>query len=211
MCIRDSVCGVGGSRFWRSGEGFHGFWASAYQSEDYGGPTGDEYTFGGETYHGSGAFQGWFELRMTTEDYNPSLGYTPEVDYQGISAGFGINDRYDTGRIEEKGWYISTNYWPYMEGEGILWSRIHPSYEWEWRDGTELDIGFTVGRRENTDAADGSIGYEWNKKDIYRGGSVYFLVGNRLGGRYKYVNFEQGFRPTDRISLNLERLNRLPI
>jgi hypothetical protein len=195
--------GLGGSHTWRLPEGFNMLWWGYSQSEEDEGPTGGFYYFGGERYRSPGKFQCWGEFRMVTEDFNPALGYSPEVNYRGVSLGFGRMDRPEEGPMEEVGWYVSSDYWPYLEGDGIYHSRLSPSYKWETRDGRRLRIAFTDGRRENTDSSDGSISYSWNRKDMYREGSLYLLKGNRLGGDYTYCSLDQGFRPGERLSVHL--------
>jgi len=196
--------GLSASRDRRKPDGFSDLWLGFSQSEDYGGGSGGFYYLGGENYNGYGKFQWWSELRLVTEGFAPALGYFPEVNYKGISAGCGRYDRFEEGPLEEKGWYLSSDYWPFLHGDGIYKSRLSPSYSWNWRDGRRIRLAFSDGRRENADSSDASIRYDWKRKDIYRSGSVNLLRGRRRGGDYAYCSLAQGFRPSSRTTLNLD-------
>ncbi|NIM04152.1 MAG: hypothetical protein GTN69_03035 [Armatimonadetes bacterium] len=197
------VYSLGGNRTWRLPDGFNMLWAGLAQSKDMGGGSGGSYYLGGERYQGEGKFQGWFNFKRVTEGYNPAVGYTPEVNYQGGSFGFGREDQFEKGPLEEKGWYISGNYFTYIDGPGLYKAYISPSYNWDWRDGRRLRLAFTNGHREGADRSDGAISYSWKTRDMYRRGNIYFQKGNRIGGDYTYWSLEQGFRPNECVSLQL--------
>ena len=194
--------GLSGSRTWRKPEGYNSLWYSYYGSHDSE-QSGNHYLIGGETYNGSGKFQGWGDIRLINRGFAPALGYNPDVNYYGASFGLGRFDRFETGALEERGWYLNCDYWRYLHGDGVLNARLNPTYTWTWRDGQRLRLGVTAGERENTANSDASVRYTWRNNDTFRRGSLFLLHGTRSGGNYNYASLEQGFRPTDCLSVYL--------
>jgi hypothetical protein len=195
--------GLDASHTWRNPMGEDGIWGVAYQSKQRDGTSGLAYQTGG--YHERGGGHIWYNwyLRSTQRDFNPSLGYYPDVNNRGGSFNIGQWDRMEKGPIEMRNWSIRSEYYRFHDTDGNYRAAIAPSFGFGWRNGRALQFGLTRGRQFGWDASDMFTWLGWNQKDLYRRGGMTLVRGKRAGGDYSYLSFDQGFRPTDKVSLRL--------
>ncbi|UCC68339.1 MAG: hypothetical protein JSV79_14765, partial [Armatimonadota bacterium] len=197
--------GFNASHDWQYAEGRDSLWTVLYQSQTQGGEPEGSYALGGGGHRvqGAGNFNYNWMLRVVTEDFDPSLGYYPDQNNIGGELDFGRWRRYEEGPLISKGWHIITQYFPYLNGDGVYEANFSPSHWWDWRSGRSAHVSFTRGRREGYKNTDVNSHYGWNERDMYRSGSVFVLIGERQGGDYTYYSLDQGFHPRDRLSLRL--------
>jgi len=201
----DFCYGLNASHDWRRPDGGNSLWTVLYQSQTQGlGPEGS-YAIGGGGYRVRGTGQRYYDwmFRVVTENFDPSLGYYPDQNNVGGELSFGGWHRFEQGPLEATGWNIRSDYYPYLNGDGIYESAFSPVRFWDWRSGRSAHLGFTLGRREGFNNSDIHSHYGWNERDMYRRGSIFGLSGNRQGGSYTYYSLEQGFRPRDRLSVRV--------
>jgi len=202
----NSVVGFDGFRRWRCKEGEDGLGMMYRHSQTDGLDHGSVYELSGFHFRGSGRL-GWdWGLRLTTPEFNPRLGYYYDQNSVGGRLAFGKWTRYETGPIEFRSWDVFNEYFPRLEGEGVLRTGISPGYTVGWRNGRFISVGFTRGQEYDQDNSEGRFRFGWNERDIHRRGMAFVLKGVRAGGDYTYYTFDQGFRPLKDLSvvLNLQ-------
>jgi hypothetical protein len=184
-------------------QGSDSIWSVLYHADSKEDGAGSAYSLGGYHDRGSGKLHWDWMARYATESFKPSLGYYPDINNYGAAFGFGTSRRLDKGALESRDWYVGAAYYPFLDGSGVMDATISPSYNWSWRDGRRLGLGFTRGRQYNFDSSDAYLSYGWNSKDLYENGHAALVKGNRAGGDYTYLELGQGFRPASRLSVRL--------
>jgi len=139
---------------------------------------------------------------MVTRDFQPALGYNTDQNSVGDEFDYGVQTRYEKGRIEARGWGVNTGYFPYLHVGGVLHAYLSPYCSWRWRRGRSLSVGITRARQYDQDSSDLHVSYGWNTRDMYRMGYLFALDGTRAGGDYHYLAIGQGFHPKRNLSVN---------
>jgi hypothetical protein len=197
------VYGFDANRVWRCEEGsdsLHGMFRVLQTQES---PSGMLWEVGGGHWRGEGALHWDWEFQTATRDFDPPLGYFYKQNSLGGRFEIGKYDGYEEGALLSQGWNIEAQYYPYLDGSGLLRTRVSPERSWEWRNGRSLEIAFSRGVEYDQDNSDVGIEFGWNNRDLYHEGSVSLLKGVRAGGDYRYVSFSQGSRPLKDLSVNL--------
>ena len=197
------ACGLDVSHRRATATGSDGVWGVFYFADSEESGRGAAYSVGGYHDRGSGQIHYDWMTRLATDDFNPSLGYYPDVNNYGGAFSVGQWDRLEGGALESRAWNLQTAYYSYLDDSGVLDATVSPSYSWGWRDGRSLDVGLTRGRLHNFDGSDAFTAYSWNNKDLYRNGRIFLIAGNRAGGNYSYLSLSQGFRPAAKLSVRL--------
>jgi hypothetical protein len=192
-------------RSWRKPDGEDMLYLVFYESQTHGARREGSYAIGGMGHRVRGSAQSNYDwlLLHVTENFSPPLGYYPDNNYVGAEFNFGGWHRFEEGPLLSRGWHVTSDYKPYLRGDGVFLATFSPSYDWSWRDGRSTHLGFTLGRREGYRNSDVHSHYGWNDRDMYRRGSVFALMGKRQGGDYSYYSLDQGLRPIERLSLRL--------
>jgi hypothetical protein len=183
--------------------GNDGLWGVFYFADSEESGKGAVYSAGGWHDQGSGKLHYDWMARLATDDFDPSLGYYPDTNNLGVSFGLGRWDRLEGGALESRSWNVGVGHYSFLDGSGTMDATVSPSYSWSWRNGRWLNLGGTYGQLYNYDSTDAAAAYGWNSKDLYRNGRVALTHGNRAGGRYSYLAFEQGFKPAEKLSLRI--------
>jgi hypothetical protein len=195
--------GIDMNRTWRHPLGSDSLWAVAYLSQPRGEKQGSVYYLGGYHDRGSGHIGYDWQARLASEDFNPPLGYYPDVNNYGASFSLHRWDRVEGGPLEARAWNVGVAHYPYLTGGGVMDATVSPNYTWVWRSGRVLNLGANGGRRHDYNSSDVNAYYGWNDKDLYRRGHVFLLAGQRAGGDYRYTGVEQGFRIKGKLSMKL--------
>jgi hypothetical protein len=195
--------GLDANHSWRHPKGDDNLWLVLYQSQTQSAPSGGSYAVGGSHWRGGGELHYDWMLRRVSKDFDPKLGYYYDQNSVGGSFNFGEWQYYEKGRLESKSWYVSTDYYPYLEGSGTLLSRVSPSWGWGFRDGRYFNIGVNRARDHSQDSSDVNSYLGWNNRDMYRRGGLSLVKGVRAGGDYRYLSLNQGFRPRRNLSVSL--------
>ena len=181
-------------------QGSDSIWGVFYFANSQESGQGAAYSVGGFHDRGSGKIHYDWMTRLATDDFNPSLGYYPDVNNIGGAFTVGRWDRLEGGALESRAWNLQAAHYAYLNGSGVLDATAAATYSWGWRDGRSLDVGLNTGRLHNFDSQDGFAAYGWNNKDLYRRGSIFVTHGNRAGGRYSYLSCGQGFKPAEKLA-----------
>jgi len=191
------------SRRMADGEGSDDLWVDLFQSRSQGAESGGSYALGGGRSRGEGVLHYGWHVTAVTDSFGPSLGFSPETDYYGGGFNLGLWDYREEGALDETSWGFGGSYFPYLEADGLFRGGIWGNHFWSWRRGTVVSLGFNLGEREGDGNSDVNLNYRWNRKDTYRGGSLRGTRGKRDGGDYTYYSVEQGFRPRECLSVNV--------
>jgi len=195
--------GLDTSRIRRCPEGGDNLWLVVYQSQTQGESSGGSYAIGGEHWRGAGQLRWDWMLRVVTPDFDPVLGYYTDQNSIGGSFGLARFNYYEKGPLRNQGWNANVNYYPRLDGSGILQSSLSVRRRWIWRNGRLLHVGANQAREYDEDSSDVSGGIGWNADDTYRDGGLFALKGVRAGGDYTYSSLEQGFRPQRHLSVRV--------
>jgi len=199
----NTACSIDAGRVWQHLDGTDQIWTVDYLSRDADGRSGAAYALGGDHERGNGQPQWGWMYRLVTQDFHPALGYFTSQNTNGGYLYWNRSTRYEKGRLQGQGWGISTAYYPYLHGGGVLRTGISPSYQWQWRNGRTLSLQADRMREYNQDSSDLGASLGWNTQDLYRQGYLYALKGVRAGGDYAYLSAQQGFRPKKNLSVGL--------
>jgi len=191
------------SRSWRCEEGSDDIRATFRQSQTQDGPGGACWEVGGGHWRGEGELNYDWEFQTATKNFDPPLGYFYDHNALGGRVGIGKWEHYEKGALSSQGWNLDTEYYPYLDGSGMLRTRLSPQRFWEWRNGRSLWLGFSRALEYDQDSSDAAISLGWNGKDLYHQGGLFVLKGVRASGDYGYLSFSQGFRPLKDCSVNL--------
>jgi hypothetical protein len=190
-------------RRWRCSQGEDGLGFMYRNSQTTGVDHGAIYESFGYHFRGSGEPNWDWDLRLVTPDFNPRLGYYYDQNSVGGYFRYGKWTHYEKGAVESQGWDIGTEYFPRLEGGGVLRSDLSPSYGIGFRNGRSVDLGFTVGRERDFDNSEVRFRYRWNRTEMYRRGGFFILKGKRAGGDYTYYTLDQSLRPMKSLTLTL--------
>ena len=102
---------------------------------------GAAYSVGGFHDRGSGKLHYDWMTRLATDDFNPSLGYYPDVNNIGGAFTVGRWDWLEGGALESRAWNLQAAHYAYLNGSGVLDATAAATYSWGWRDGRSLDVG----------------------------------------------------------------------
>jgi hypothetical protein len=178
-------------------------WMVLYQSQTQGAKPGGSYAVGGSRWRGSGKLGNSWMIRTVSADFDPVLGYYNDQNSIGGNMEMSMWTRHEKGGLENSGWHIGVDYFPYLDGSGTFRSGVGGHHHWDWRNGR--GAGFYVGRGVDydEDTSDASVWLNWNNKDLYRAGGVSYNRGLREGCDYTYLSLNQGFRPGNHLSVKL--------
>jgi len=136
------------------------------------------------------------------EDYEATLAYLPEKGLRGVEGWLGYTREYRKGPLLN--WNIGMGYnKTHHRGGGLFHESLSPSCELDLRNQTQIRMGYYYQNRPPYRDRIIELHYHWNRRDLYRSGSVTARFGRQAGGQYLFTNANQGFRVTSKLSLQI--------
>jgi hypothetical protein len=134
------------------------------------------------------------------------VGFVPETDIRGGGVWLNGNWRYDTGSVERRGWDFGMS--SFDDPAGPRWE-VSGGYDLHRRNATSWSCGLGAGERSGFAERSLSFGRDWHNSDFYTRGSLWGIIGERLGGPYRFLRLSQGYRPTRDFSwqIRLEKVS----
>ena len=140
------------------------------------------------------------ERSIVDTDYQPYLGLEIESGLRSWSPEVYYWDAPESGPLSM--WYVNmaSSFAEHLDGSRF-YETLNPSVYVEWRDGHYAGLGYT--RSDRPPNVDGywDAHYAWGQNDLYRGGSLTAALGKLTGGDYQYYSAIQGFRLSDKFSV----------
>ena len=204
LAVPDNLAlGFDACRTWHHPNGADGLWTVLYQTQTEGAGSGSSSAIGGWHDRGLGAISYDWTLRRVTPDFNPALGYYPDLDHIGGSFNMQKTVLYEQGPIFGRQWILNLDYYPRLEGEGFLLSSISPTYALLTRGGRLYAVQVARAQQYGFDSSYAGFVHAWNDADTYRRGEITLVQGQAAGGDLTYYRLNQGLRPTAGLSLRL--------
>jgi hypothetical protein len=194
---------LAGGRTWRHPDGTDGIWMVLYESRTQSEGSGSSYAVGGSHNRGFGNIQYDWMLRRATPDFDPALGYYPDINNAGGELKIQQVDFFENGPMEARQWQLNMQYYPYLEGDGMYRSSFSPAYFVRTRSTRLYGVILDYGRSYDYDNSSITGVYAWNDADLYRRGEVNLVRGKAAGGDLTYYKLDQGLRPMDRLSVRV--------
>jgi len=198
--------GIDAFHSWRQpdGKGKDGLWSVLYFSQDGDLGSGSSLSVGGMHDRGPGRIQYDWMLRQATPEFHPALGYYTDVNNHGGSFNLQEIWLYEKGPIFARQWTLSTDYYPYLEGEGIYYSRVSPQYAFLTRGGQLWVASLELTEDHRFDSSGAMLLHAWRDQDTYHRGEVMVLRGKRAGGDYTFLHLTQRLKPMEKMCLSVE-------
>jgi hypothetical protein len=136
----------------------------------------------------------------TSLDFNPALGYVPEVGRHEAWLSFFHRSRYESGSVLERGWFGSTSRGAAQSGR--RWNASLGGFIGR-RDQRALYAEAGAGLYDGFDESTLVLNMDWRNRDIYRSGDITFVYGERLENPYRYASLSQATQIAEHISLRL--------
>lgn len=135
-------------------------------------------------------------------DFQPYLGYNPEVGVNAKYLDFWINDSLTTGKLKD--WNASLDITHVEHTDGSLYHEYAGiGGGLNWRNGTGCWIRFErCPWPPNVDRAIRG-GYSWGNNKLYGNGGVSLGIGRIAGGPYMTYSASQRFKMTQKLSISL--------
>jgi len=188
---------------WRYPGGQDSLWTVLYETQTQDLGSGGSYAIGGSHNRGPGAVNFDWMARVVTDNFNPALGYWPDTNNHGGNISFQRTDIYDKSAWFGKQWGLSMEYYPYLDGSGMLSSYVKPAYYCLTSGGQLYGIELQRGKDHNYDSSSVAALHAWHNGDTYRRGEAVIVKGKAAGGDLTYAKLDQGLRPTGRLSVRL--------
>jgi len=188
---------------WRRPSGEDSLWTVLYQSQTQGLGSGGSYAIGGSHNRGTGAISYDWMTKVVTAGFDPALGYWPDTNNIGGSVNIGRTDIYDKSAWFGKQWGLGLEYYPYLDGSGMLSSYARPAYYCLTKGGQLYGIEVARSRNHNYDSSSVTMIHGWHNNDTYRSGQVLLVNGKAAGGDLTYANLDQRLRPLGKLSVRL--------
>jgi hypothetical protein len=187
-----------------SGGGSDFIWAEllATRDDEMGG--GTSLGVGGSHDRGPSNIAYNWKVRRVTSGFYPALGYSPEVNKLGGDLNFSQTWIYEKGPLMARQWVLETEYFPYLQGDGVLSSRLAPGYAWVTRGNQLWVITLERARYAGFDSSDVVLTHTCRENDPYHRTEMSLLRGKRAGGDYTYLNLGQRLKPMSNVCLTVD-------
>lgn len=199
----NAVWEAGGYVEWVRDPARWGFTVSAARSTTEG-PGGEGWnTNGGFRYNGGpGRFRGGLSWQTLSPGFDARLGYVPETNLKDRRLWLGYGDKYPAGPVEE--WGVGLSWGEAERWTGALYDlgrflggRI------SLRNNTWFRLRYQTNHHPPNLDRRTSFGFGWNRRDLYRSGSLFLSRGRQNSGDYRYFSLLQGFRPGRNFGLSV--------
>lgn len=203
-----TTSGFGGSyKLYQKDAANWDMWGQLGQADNgLGAGTGNRMQLG--TWWGAGPrkLEYWAEYTNVDENYNPAIGYFPDVNFESFGGGLSIYN--DPSNSPVKSWWLGCNAGESYYKTGQLFQR-----NWgvnggaSWLKGYSIWVDSGAAKRPPHQDKITSVGVGWGQTTLFRGGGASYSSGNLASGRYLNWSVSQGWNlgPNLHMGLNYTR------